>query len=191
MRLLLVAALALSPSAPAAKIGTTVAFTHHPYIEKLSCNGGSGSGFKLESGVWVSVYHVAVLGGCAVDGKPIVVTHADPDRDFITFVVPGDYRPGGIKPDCSGYHDGQWYYGTGHARGAPVLTSVPVMFSSIMDRNDPRGWKLLIYNRFIPGQSGGVVQNQWGEATGVINAYNRFYPISFSQPLQNTIICRS
>ena len=185
-------ALALLPShATAQALGTTTSFTHNPYIEKISCDEGSGTGFKLDTGVWVSVHHVTSLGNCKVDGVPIIVTYSDFMGDFSTFIVPGDRRVGGLKADCSGYQAGQWYFGTGHAKGLPILTSVPVLYSKAMgSKLTPRGWAVLIYNRFIPGQSGGPAFNVWGRVTGAVNAYNPVWPISFSRPLSETIICR-
>lgn len=182
-----VLALALSPSSQAL---TTTSFVTNPYIEKISCDEGSGTGFKLSTGQWVSVFHVTKLTNCKVDGIPIFVTHSDPLGDFSTFIVPGDKRRGGIKPDCSGFRDKEWYFGTGHGGGLPILTSVPVMFAQVLnDFTHPRGWKVLAYNRYIKGQSGGPALNVRGEATGTVNALGLFMPISFSRALQDTIIC--
>lgn len=185
-------ALALMPcEAYAQVLGTTTAFVVNPYVEKITCLEGSGTGFKLADGRWVSVHHVTKLTNCTVDGVPIIVTHSDFMGDFSTFVIPGDRRRGGLKADCSGYRDGQWYHGTGHARGLPILTSVPVLYSRVLnEESHPRGWAVLIYNRFIPGQSGGPVLNQWGAVTGTVNAYNPIWPISFSRQLRDTIICQ-
>jgi hypothetical protein len=180
-----VLSLALCPSSQAQST-----FTHNPYIERINCDEGSGTGFKLSTGQWVSVHHVTSLSNCRVDGILIFVTHSDPLGDFSTFIVPGDNRRGGIKPDCSGFQDRQWYFGQGHAGGLPILTSVPVMFAQVLnDFSHPRGWKVLAYNRYIKGQSGGPALNVRGEATGTVNALGIDYRISFSRALQDTIIC--
>ena len=184
-----VMALVLSPPEPQA-LGTTTALTFNPYIEKLSCSGGSGTGFKLDSGTWVSASHVTSLGGCSVDGIPIIVTSFDDRKDYSTFVVPGDDRNGGLRADCSGYRDRQWVHGQGHAKGRPIITSVPVLFSRFMQGNNPREWAVLIYNRFIPGMSGGPVLSGAGGVVGIVNAYAIFFPGSFSIQLKDTSICQ-
>lgn len=179
-------ALALSPTSQA-----QTTYVANPYIEKINCDEGSGTGFKLSTGVWVSVAHVTTLSNCRVDGIPIFVTHSDPLGDFSTFIVPGDYRKGGIKPDCDGFQERQWYFGTGHAGGLPILTSIPVMFAQVLnDVPHPRGWKVLAYNRYIKGQSGGPALNVRGEATGTVNALGIDYRISFSRQLRDTIVCQ-
>lgn len=181
-------ALVLSNSEPQA-LGTTTAITFNHYIEKLSCDGGSGTGFKLADGRWVSANHVTSLGNCKLDGLPITVTGFDERQDWSTFTVPGDRRVGGLEADCSGYKDGQWVHGQGHARGLPVVTNVPVLFSRFMQSDNPRDWAVLIYNRFIPGMSGGPVLNNQGQPAGIVNAYAIFFPGSFSIALKDTPIC--
>jgi hypothetical protein len=170
---------------------STTAFVTHHFIEKITCDEGVGTGFKLSTGQWVSVDHVTSLSNCSVDGIPIFVTHSDPAGDFSTFIVPGDNRKGGIKPDCSGFQDRRWYFGTGHARGLPILTSIPVMYSSFLNWSaHPRGWKILAYNRYIPGQSGGPALNERGEATGTVNAFGVFQNYSASRQLKDSIVCQ-
>lgn len=178
-------ALVLSPSPQ----DYSSAFVTNPYIEKITCGAASGTGFKLSTGEWVSAHHVTSRGGCTVDGKPIAITHFNETKDYSIFTVPGDKRRGGIKADCSGFQHGEWYHGQGHARGLPVITSVPAFYSRYTQVDNPRGWALLLFNRFIPGQSGGVAMNNRGEATGVVNAFAIFFPGSFSIALKDTKIC--
>lgn len=190
---LLAGAIALVLSSPATPqaFGTTSAFVANPYIEKITCDEGTGTGFKLSTGIWASVHHVTKLTNCRIDGISIFVTHSDPLGDFSTFIVPGDNRKGGIKPDCSGYRDRQWVHGQGHAGGHAIIRSVPVIYySSLNSLPHPRGWAVLAFNRFIRGQSGGAVLNHHGEAVGVVNAFGLFAPISLSRPLSRTIVCQ-
>ena len=167
-------------------------FVTNPYIERVDCLEGKGTAFRLDTGTWVSVNHVTRLTGCTVDGLPIKVTYADPIGDFSTFDLPGDKRRGGLHADCSGYQDGKWYHATGHAKGEPILTSLPVMYSKFMQMAGlNRGWSVLVYNAVIPGQSGGPMLSGSGAVAGTNNAYNPFYPISFSRALKDTIICHT
>ena len=187
----LAGALALVPITSQAQLPPPT-FVTNPYIERVDCLEGRGSAFKLDTGQWVSVNHVTRLTGCTIDGLPIKVTYADPVGDFSTFELPGDNRRGGLHADCSGYHDKQWVHATGHARGLPILQSLPVMYSRLVQyAGINRGWSVLIYNAVIPGQSGGPVLNQRGEVVGTVNAYNPFYPVSFSRALKDTILCQT
>lgn len=186
-------ALALNPSGQAS---TSHTFVAHPFIEKITCRtiddgeikGVSGTGFKLDTGQWVSVNHVTENMDCQLDDKPITVTYADEIGDFSIFTV-DDNRRGGIKADCSGYQDRQWYFATGHARGDPYPEVIAIMFSKLLDLGSERGWATLVYNAVIPGQSGGPVFNVKGEAAGTINAFNPWFPISYSRQLKDTPIC--
>jgi hypothetical protein len=186
-------AVALAFSSDPQALGTTTALVApNPYIEMIRCDQATGTGFKLADGTWVSANHVTENANCKVDGIPIIVTGHDERTDYSTFTVPGDRRVGGLTPDCSGFKDKGWYWGVGHARGLPTLTAVPVLYSRFMNEaRHSRDWAILIYNRFIPGQSGGVVLNQQGEVTGIVNAFAIFFPASFSIALKDTPLCHA
>jgi hypothetical protein len=187
-------ALVLSPSQAQAPTMHVTAFTVDHYVVKVQCSEGSGSAFRLESGQWVSANHVTSLGGCSINGTPIEVTYFDALKDYSLFNLPDDNLKGGLKLDCHGYQDKQWYYGEGAAWGIPILTAIPVMDSAALNEgfNHPRSWKALIYNRFIPGQSGGAVRDAYtGAVVGIVNAYSLEYPISLSIPLSETVLCQT
>lgn len=169
--------------------------TYHPYIEKVSCAGGSGTAFKIADGRWLTVAHVAEIGSCYIDGiltTPLLIDH---EGDFAIIDVPGDHRKGGIEVNCEGFKDRVWYYGEGHGRGDPFPQVVSVRYSAALTfiasmGLGGRGWGVLEGNRFVPGMSGGVVLDSAGRAVGTVNAYGIFDRISFSKPLSDTIICK-
>lgn len=178
-------ALAFSPQ----PVGTSISFALHPYIKQIRCDKGLGTGFRLKDGRWVSANHVTTLGNCQIDGKPITVTFADERKDYSIFTVKSDVV-GGLNLDCSGYRQREWYYGQGHAGGLSFQTIVPVMAYKLFSRPHPRDWSVLVYNKFIPGQSGGAVLDSWGNAVGIVNAYGVYQPISFSIALKDTVLCQ-
>jgi hypothetical protein len=165
-------------------------YVSHPNVEKIQCDKGSGTGFKLQSGLWASVNHVTKMTGCRVDGLPINVVYADPVGDFSLFEVPGDNRFGGIPVSCGGFYDGQWVYGIGHGRGDPWPQVVAVRYSALYTFMAHNGWAILDVNRFVPGMSGGVVLDAWGRAVGTVNAFGLFMKISMSKPLAETPLCK-
>lgn len=183
-------ALVLNPSEQAL---TGHTFTHHPFVEKIKCAEGSGTGFKIADGRWVTVAHVATLSECKIDGLPITVRYIDGHGDFAVIDVPGDFRRGGIEVNCGGFHNGVYYWGLGHARGDPFPEIVPIRHSDYLTQvaGGNRGWAVF-YGEMavIPGMSGGPVLDQTGRVVGTVNAYNPLWPISFSRPLSETVICQ-
>lgn len=164
-------------------------FVSHPYVEKLTCNRGTGTGFKISDGRWLSVDHVTSIGGCTMDGKPITVTYADPHGDFSVFTV-ADRRRGGIAVNCGGFADAKWYHGIGHGGGLITPQAKAVRYSALFTLFGSKRWGVLEANRFVPGMSGGPVLDQTGRVVGTVNAYGLLERISFSRELKDTVICQ-
>jgi hypothetical protein len=163
-------------------------FTHHPYVEKVSCDKASGTAFKIADGRWLTVAHVADNAGCRIDGKPITILEMDPDGDFAIIDVP-DNRKGGIEVNCNGYSNYQWYWGMGHGRGYREPQIVAARYDAWLTWIGSKKWGIMQGNRFVPGMSGGPVLDQTGRVVGLVNAYGIYQRISFSRQLRDTSIC--
>lgn len=181
--------LALAGVMALAQSPASVTYTSNRYVEKMTCSGGSGTGFKIADGRWLSVAHVTRHTPCTIDGVAVRVTYEDARADFTIFE--GDARRGGLPINCEGFKEGQWYWAIGHARGDPFPQIMALRFSAALDALAGDRWTVLYGNRVIPGMSGGVIGDSFGRVVGVINAYSPYYPISFSRALKDTPICQS
>jgi hypothetical protein len=161
-------------------------FVQYPLIHKVSCDEGSGTGFRVGLHHWLSVAHVTAMHNCEVDGAKIAVTEQDGKRDFSRFDTEQG-APNGFRVDCSGFVPGQWYFAIGHALGKPYQTLIPLYATYA---KGPDGKRVLLgeYD-VIPGMSGGPILNAEGEVVGTINAYMPGTPISLSRELRDTSIC--
>lgn len=168
------------------EIGSPTTFTTNPYVEKVSCVEGSGTAFKIEDGRWVSVDHVSKHSGCLVDGQPVEVVTADPLGDFSTLKI-DDPRLGGLPVRCEPLRKSEWVFAIGHARGDPFPQIMPLMF---VGKADGARFGTFVFNRVIPGMSGGPVVDAAGRVVGTVNAYNIFYPVSFSRLVVDTELCK-
>ena len=164
-------------------------FTQHPYVEKVSCDKGSGTAFKIADGRWLTVAHVADNTGCTIDSKPITVLEMDGAGDFAIIDVP-DNRRGGIEVNCNGFRDREWVWGVGHGRGLREPQIVAARYSTLLTWLYSKNWGILEGNRYVPGMSGGPVLDQTGRVVGLVNAYGIYQRISFSRQLRDTSICR-
>lgn len=189
VKLALAGALALAPSPGGLSREDfgPVTLAANPYIAQVVCEGGRGTAFKIETGQWVTVQHVSANGGCTINGRRIYVTHADEDGDFAILDI-GDPTTGGLRVNCGGFKDGEWYYGVGY--GHNTLQSKAVRYSfwhTVLGGG--KLFSVLDSNRFVPGMSGGPVLNSAGEVVGTVNAFGIEKRISFSRELRRTKLC--
>lgn len=180
---LLVAALSLVPTDDGAE---SMRFVQYPLVHKISCDEGSGTGFRVGLNHWYSVAHVTAMHNCAVDGAKIAVTEQDGARDFSRFDTAAA-APNGLRVNCHGFIPGHWYWAIGHARGAEFQTAI-ALYATYAKAGD--GKRVLIgeYD-VIPGMSGGPVMDMNGEVVGLVNAYVMGTPISLSRELKTTSVC--
>lgn len=153
----------------------------YPKIHQVICDEGKGSAFEVEGDRLVSVAHVTGLTGCKVEGTPIEAVQ-DEGKDFS---VIKRAHGGGYKINCEGFHPGEYYFAVGYAYGWSWQTMILLRATA----NSIEGQHELI-GSVIPGMSGTIVANAGGEAVGTVNRYNIFYPLSYSQPLSETSLCR-
>jgi hypothetical protein len=182
----LAGALALALSSHAEIDFGPVTLASNPYVAQVICEDGRGTAFKIEGGQWVTVRHVSANGGCTLNGRRVYQTHADQIGDF-ALIDNGDSTTGGLKVDCGGFRDGEWYHGIGFGQG--VLQSKSVRYSLFHTLLYGRASSVLFANRFVPGMSGGPVLNAAGEVVGTVNAYGIEQRVSFSRELKRTKLC--
>lgn len=163
----------------------------HPSVKQVVCSDARGTAFKVGPNKYLSVNHVTARSGCAIEGKPIFVTHADPGGDFSILSV-DDPSPGGIEISCEGFRPKEWYYSVGFARGDPWSVVISIKASELPTVPGLlRGWSGFQGIEFvIPGMSGGVVMDLQGRAVGTVNAYNPIFGLSWSRPLSETALCK-
>jgi hypothetical protein len=161
-------------------------FVQYPLVHKISCDEGSGTGFRIGLNHWLSVAHVTAMHNCDVDGQKIAVTEQNGSEDFSRFDTPMGV-PNGFRVNCGGFIPGHWYYAVGHAQGLPFQTLLAV-YATYAKYAD--GKRILIgeYD-FIPGMSGGPVMDAEGQVVGTVNAFIPDTPISLSRELKDTSIC--
>lgn len=184
---LLAALLAVPLSAPVIDFGPITPVSH-PSVAQVVCEDGRGTAFKIESGQWLTARHVSANGGCTLNGRRVYQAHADQVGDFAIIDI-GDSSTGGLKVDCGGFRDGEWYHGIGFGKG--VQQSKSVRHSAFHSMLWGRSFAVLMANRFVPGMSGGPVLNSAGEVVGIANAYGIEQRISFSRELKRTKLCQS
>lgn len=164
-------------------------YANVPQVRQVLCDGSRGTAFRVGSGAFVTARHVSAASNCRIDGEPITVTWESVELDIA--VLRTKVYGKGLPINCDGFKDRQGYAGVGHAEGKPVQRVIFVLFIKDVDDNHPRWMKFstLYGAQYIPGMSGGPVFNSAGEVVGIVNGYNRWLPISYSQSLKDTPLC--
>lgn len=133
-------------------------------IVKVLCNEGSGTATRVGKNTYISVDHVTRNTGCTVNGTPIMVTYADPRKDFSTFLGPSGSET--IAISCKGFKSGEAYISRGYAFGGP-----DVWFEPVVAVTKYKGFWAFAGHHF-PGMSGGPILDSEGKTTGTVNILN-------------------
>lgn len=157
----------------------------YPQVVQVDCFYKVGSAFAITNGNYVSVEHVTKNVGCTINGQRIDAT-PEPGLDFA--IIKGNAKSG-FKVNCAGIKPWRWVFAIGYARGYRWQTMV--MLYATPWKTDDGMQVLLGPPSVIPGQSGGVILDENGEAVGTINRYLSEGPAaSFVRPLADTSLCR-
>lgn len=181
-------ALALA-GAPFAMPASDPVYVQMDEVRQVMCDTSRGTAFRTGQGAFTSVNHVVDDLGCTIDGEPIQVTLTDAADDFASLRTKVFGKA--LRINCNGFVEGEEYVAVGYASGLPVQRAIRVTSSYAWTIAAPwGGFHVLVgQERFIPGMSGGPVLNKQGEVVGTVNGYNRYIPLSYSQPLSETALC--
>lgn len=177
-----VALAALLTAAPAMPVGT---YEHdEKAIVLVQCQRMlgrvSGSAFKVGPNTYVTADHVVREGACYVAGEPIEVTHRDEKRDYATFTGPASASV--FKTSCAGFKTGRTYFARGFPGGGNFNIYTPWIAMPLVVEQ----FRVFMAADAIPGMSGGVVMDEYGNAVGVVN---KRYPAR-SMALKYTGFCK-
>lgn len=187
MNLPLVGALALALFSPAL-VSTSAKpdYTHRPLIHRVDCDDSRGTAFRVGPTRFISVAHVTDGVNCTIDGHRF--THVDdPGLDFSVIEVPTYRRGGAFRINCGGFKVGEYVFASGYAKGLPWQQTVTLRATGQVIEGLRLLWGA---PTVIPGMSGGPLMNAQGEVVGTVNRYSPWMPMSWSQPLSETSVCK-
>jgi hypothetical protein len=154
-------------------------------VRQVDCNEGKGTAVNTDKG-WISADHVTSLSFCEIEGHPIDAK-GERGLDFSTLRVA--IRGAQFKVNCDGIKPGSWVFAAGYAGGYSWQTMTRHL--ATYQKTDD-GLRILLGSpTVIPGMSGGAVLNEKGEIVGIVNAYSKIYPISYTRELRDTSLCRT
>lgn len=159
-------------------------------VELIDCGNATGTAWRSGTGAYTTANHVVAGRTCTINGYPLTVTWADSYLDIAFLRTEEQGRP--LTIDCGGYRDGEVYAGVGHALGKPEQRAIFILMDASIDAVARwNGFTAMVgEERFIPGMSGGPVYSRDGRVVGIVNGYSRMLPISFTQSLSATPLCK-
>ncbi len=147
-------------------------------IVMVRCGPVQGTAFHIGGGRYVTAYHVAAFGNCAIAGVPARMVRADGGLDVAELGGPAIGLA--LRLDCRGFRAGGNYRAVGYAMPAGRLT-LPL----IATRHMSDGQREFV-GEVYPGMSGGpVIADDGGEVAGITN---RRWPAR-SRALRGTWLC--
>lgn len=179
-------ALALLPSAavPKESLGPLPAL-------RIECGGGVGTGARYSPTKVVTAAHVALIGGCTVDGEETTVVYADGVLDVAVLrVTPG---PVTHKIGCEDLTRGKSYKATGYADGRQLaITTKLVSMGQRFDSDSAPQFnglsKFKGYTR--PGMSGGPITDSRGNLVAIVNTYRSDgAELAMGRAMVDTLLC--
>ena len=177
------ASLALLSNAPIPQLPAG----HYPDVRQMVCEDGTGriwTGTAFEAGgQMISVAHVTNGGTCKIYDSAVLSVQVE-GLDLST--AHGSVK--GYRINCGGFVLGENYWAVGYANSVPVQRVVHLIGTGVLNR---RKMAVLLGDpSVIPGMSGGPIINAQGEVVGTVNAYLPGKPISYSQEMKGTALCK-
>lgn len=176
----------------------TTPVSSDPYVTRVECREGKGSGFVIAPSTIVTANHVVdnlPNEVCSVyGGKPARIVYKNPQLDYAILVA--ETPPGALEIDCSGFQSGSTYMGAGYPSNIYTIKfGIPTgtLAEPWTNPSQWRGQATLSWpdgSYFIPGMSGGYVKDiRTGKVVGIVTGYNWVLKQSISRALRDTHLC--
>jgi hypothetical protein len=156
-------------------------------VQKIDCNGGSGTASFIDGNTVMTASHVASLGGCRLLGNPLVLNHNSGELDFATLNSPLVSAPDRIPYSCDGIIPGRVYYTVGWALGERFVAVRMIGTGGHWPDGLTR-----VRGRGMPGMSGGPVFDEHGFVVAIhIGSSRDGSNVAAVRPLAQTYLCGS